>query len=74
MAKLKLDLEHLRVEAFVTETSGTEKGTVAGAQISAYTGCTCPPYSAEEGCSDNCTVTCIPTGGRPSCFKCPHEN
>jgi hypothetical protein len=77
MAKLKLNLEHLRVETFTTETRRAQKGTVVGAQISAYTGCTCPPYTEDEACSDECSAVCVASGGAEtgSCYRgCPHQN
>jgi predicted lipoprotein with Yx(FWY)xxD motif len=73
MAKLTLNLEHLRVETFATETRRVQKGTVLGAQISAYTGCTCPAYTEDEGCSVECSDTCLLTNWE-SCRRCPHEH
>jgi hypothetical protein len=74
MAKLTLNLEHLRVETFATETGRTQKGTVVGAQISEYTGCNCPAYTDAEGCSNLCSEGCvIPTNGLRTCVRCPHE-
>jgi hypothetical protein len=71
MAKLTLNLEHLRVETFAPDTSRAQKGTVVGAQVSARTRCDCPPYTEDEECSVGCTHTCLLTHWE-TCSQCPN--
>lgn len=73
--KLTLKLEHLCVETFATETHQTKKGTVIGAQGTAYTVCTCPgDDTCAQGCSDLCSNGCVtPTQTLRTCYQCPDE-
>jgi hypothetical protein len=74
MQKLKLDLEHLRVDSFDTTRVKSETGTVLGAE------CTC-----DASCNGTCNgFSCNPSncGDFPSCqggscvsdCPCPHVN
>ena len=75
MPKLTLKLEALCVETFTTEPALAKKGTVMGAQDSAYTVCTCPGYyTCDYACSNACSDGCVPpTNGLRTCVRCPHE-
>ena len=54
--KLKLQLDDLRIDSFVTNPGEKQKGTVFGEQCTCYTNCTCP------GCP-TCYATCQHCGG-----------
>jgi len=71
MKKLRLDLDHLQVESFDTQTAPAERGTVDAAQA-----CTCPGYgtcaNTECGTCNTCQgqYTCDPSQCNGSCGSC----
>jgi hypothetical protein len=59
MQKLKLQLDHLRVESFDTTAVREEKGTVFGEQCTCYTVCTCPGCATcDASCNGTCDASC----------------
>jgi hypothetical protein len=57
--KLKLQLDDLRIESFVTTPGEKQKGTVFGEQCTCYTNCTCPGCpTCDASCNGTCGGTC----------------
>ena len=62
-SKLRLQLEDLRIDSFVTTPVEKPKGTVFGEQCTCYTNCTCPgcptcDASCNGTCGDTCQASC----------------
>jgi hypothetical protein len=56
MEKLKLDLDALTVESFATERRSTERGTVAGQELTENCGNT--DYCTAPTCGGTCYASC----------------
>lgn len=74
MQKLKLQLEQLRVETFVTDAGAPARGTVLGA-TGGNTCMTCVNYTGCRADNSSCYHTCV-SCGRESCacysVDCPN--
>ncbi|HEX6746004.1 MAG TPA: hypothetical protein VF092_01730 [Longimicrobium sp.] len=56
MRKLKLDLDHLRVESFAAEAALADAGTVHGHDMKRVTfGLSCQNSNCNSACVANCT-------------------
>jgi hypothetical protein len=80
MAKLKLQLEDLRIDSFDTTPTQKPKGTVFGEQCTCYTNCTCPGCPTcdascngtcdASACNGTCDASCNGTCGASCDFTC----